>query len=168
MPALTGNPSLTQLTVGVGDMAVSKSVNDFIITYALGSCIGVTAWDPNVHVGGMLHYMLPDSHLNPEKAKEKPAMFGDTGLALFLNQLFQMGATKRGLVIRLAGGANVLSDGQFFDIGKRNLLMAKRLLWKNALVIKSEDCEGNISRTLTLEMSSGRATIRNGGTEREL
>jgi len=165
---LTPNASQNQVTVGVGDYATTNKVQDFIITFALGSCIGLTAWDPVAKVGGMLHFMLPDSNLNPEKAKEKPAMFGDTGLTLFLNELFNMGASKKNVVVKMAGGANVLSDGQFFDIGRRNVLMAKRLLWKNSIMIRGEDCEGTMSRTLTLDMTSGRVTIRNSGNEREL
>jgi len=156
------------LVIGVGEYRVSADPADLLVTYSLGSCLGITAHDPKAMVGGMLHFMLPDSRINPEKAQTQPAMFGDTGMTAFLNELFQRGATRRNLALRLAGGSKVLKEGEFFDIGRRNLLMAKKLLWKNSLPVLAEETGGEVSRTLRLRMGDGRVFVKDPSGEKEL
>lgn len=162
------NPITTVLVaVGVGEFKVSRQPDDLLVTYSLGSCLGLIAYDPKVRVGGMLHSMLPDSRINPEKARVQPAMFVDTGMTAFLGELFALGATRSGLRIKMAGGAKVLKEGEFFDIGRRNLLMAKKILWKNNLAILAEDTGGEVSRTLRLRLEDGKTSIRDHEGERE-
>ncbi len=153
--------------VGVGDMGLSNDPDKTLITYALGSCLGVVAWDSHALAGGILHFMLPNSVVNPEKAAVNPAMFGDCGLPLFLQRLFQMGATRKHLTIKLAGGAEI-NGTDSFEIGKRNLLLAKRLLWKNALAVSAEAVGGRVSRTLRLQIGTGRVLLKDPQGEREL
>lgn len=157
----------SQVIVGVGDMAVSADPDETLVTYALGSCLGVAAWDKQAKVGGLLHFMLPTSSINPQKAEENPAMFGDTGLPAFLEALFALGATRRHLVLKLAGGAEI-NGHDSFEIGKRNLLLARRLLWKNAIAPSAEAVEGKVGRTLRLEIGSGRVLLKDPAGEREL
>jgi chemotaxis protein CheD len=161
----TGHPTVV---VGVGDYKISARPGETLVTYSLGSCLGVAAYDPQARVGGLLHFMLPDSRINPEKAQAQPAMFGDTGLALFLNEIFALGATRRTLLVKLAGASKVLKDGEFFDIGRRNLLMAKKLLWKNNLPVLAEETGGTASRTLRLRLEDGRTLVKDAGGEHEL
>jgi chemotaxis protein CheD len=150
-----------KVVVGVGDFYVSDEQNKTLVTYALGSCVGVTAYDPKAQVGGLLHFMLPDSNLNQVKAAAHPAMFGDTGLTAFLVDLFSKGATKPNLEIKLAGGARSLSESSdFFNIGERNLILAKRFLWMNGLIVSNEDTGGSDYRTVMLEMETGRVFIK--------
>ena len=85
---------MSDLIVGISDIKVSNNVNDVIVTYALGSCIGVVVYDPMAKVGGMLHYMLPDSTLDQNKAKNNPAMFADTGIPLLFKTCYKLGAEK--------------------------------------------------------------------------
>jgi chemotaxis protein CheD len=157
----------TLVVVGVADLAVSDDPNETLVTYALGSCLGVAAWDRQARVGGLLHYMLPASSVNPEKALANPAMFGDSGLTAFLERLFHLGATRRHLVLKLAGGAEI-NGPDSFEIGKRNLLLARRLLWKNDLAPQAEAVGGRIGRTMRLEMGSGKVLIKDPQGEREL
>jgi chemotaxis protein CheD len=156
------------VVVGVGDYKISTSPLEVLVTYNLGSCLGVAAYDPRAGVGGLLHFMLPDSRINSEKAQTQPAMFADTGLAVFLNELFALGATRRGIILKLAGASKVLKDGEFFDIGRRNALMAKKLLWKNSLGAAAEETGGEVSRTLRLRMEDGRTLIKDAMGEHEL
>ena len=153
--------------VGVADMAVSSEPGETLVTYALGSCVGLAAYDGVAGVGGLLHYMLPASAVNPAKALENPAMFGDTALPLFLQELFERGATRKHLVLKLAGGA-AINGPDSFEIGKRNLLLARRLLWKNALAPAAEAVGGSVSRTLRLELATGRVLLKEPSGEREL
>lgn len=158
----------TSHTVDIADLAVSNDPNFTLVTYSLGSCIGVTIWDPQTRVGGMLHYMLPDASINPEKAKTIPAMFGETGIPLLFRSAYALGAVKTRLVVKVAGGAQLLGDSQLFDIGKRNYLLLRKLLWKNGVLIDKEDVGGSVSRTIRLDIGTGRFTMRRGGEEVEL
>jgi chemotaxis protein CheD len=157
-------------TVGVADMKVSAKIGDLIITHALGSCLGVAVHDPVACVGGLLHVMLPFSAIDPVKAERNPFMFVDTGLPELLIECFKTGATRQRLEIRVAGGANSRNreEDDFFQIGKRNLVVLRKLLWKNGLLLKSYDVGGSISRTMTLEIGTGKVTIKSGGQMRNL
>jgi chemotaxis protein CheD len=73
---------MNQIVVGISDLKVSGNAGDILITYALGSCVGVAVYDPVGKVGGLLHFMLPDSSIDETKAKRNPAMFADTGIPL--------------------------------------------------------------------------------------
>jgi chemotaxis protein CheD len=141
--------------VGVSDLKVSANTGDVIVTHALGSCIGVAIHDSVAHVGGILHYMLPVSKVDPEKAKNNPMMFGDTGVPLMFQKAYKMGAKKENLRVVIAGGAQVFASSDFFDIGNRNIVIARKLFWKNGVMVASEHVGGHIPRTLFLEIGSG-------------
>ncbi len=160
---------MTNLVVGMADCQVSKSPDQVLITYALGSCIAVAIHDPVAGVGGMLHYMLPESAISPVKAGENPYMFADTGIPLLFRRAYTCGAEKRRLVVRVAGGAQVMDREGVFNIGKRNYLALRKILWKAGVLVQGEDVGGNMSRTVRLEVGSGRFWLRGSGTaEREL
>ena len=99
--------------VGVSDMKISNSPDDMIVTHALGSCIGIAIHDPVANVGGLLHYMLPLSKVDEDKAQENPFMFGDTGIPALFKKAYDLGATKGNLRVVMAGGAQVLENKDF-------------------------------------------------------
>src|SRR5699024_11834634 len=109
--------------VGVSDFRVSNNLQEMIVTYALGSCLGIAVYDPVVRVGGLLHVMLPLSKTDPEKAKAKPAMFVDSGFQVLLNRVYHLGAQKNNLVIAVAGGARMKQGAgdDYLKIRKRNI-----------------------------------------------
>lgn len=153
--------------VDIADFKVAAGPQDTLVTYSLGSCIGVTIWDPEVRVGGMIHFMLPDSSLSPAKAKANPPMFADTGIPLLFRAAYQLGASKKRLIVKCAGGSQLLDDNGTFSIGKRNYVMLRKIFWKNGILIDAEDVGGSISRTIRLEIGTGRVTLktRNGEVE---
>jgi chemotaxis protein CheD len=152
----------------MAEFRISVDAGETLVSYALGSCMGVVAHDPAVGVGGILHFMLPDSTWNPEKALMQPSMFGNTGIEKFIQELFNRGASRKTLRMKLAGGSSMRNGGEFFNIGKRNFLMAKRVLWKNGILVLGEDVGGESSRTIRLVMSTGKVWIKDGSGEREL
>ncbi|HOC93995.1 MAG TPA: chemotaxis protein CheD [bacterium] len=154
--------------VGVSDMKVSANEGDIIVTHSLGSCIGVTIYDPKANVGGMLHYQLPSSDCRPERAAENPCMFADTGLPALFKSAYRLGAEKKRLVVKVAGGSNVMDKTGFFQIGRRNYISLKKILWKNGVLIAAEDIGGDSWRTMKLEIGTGRVLIKNGSGEFEL
>jgi chemotaxis protein CheD len=146
-------------------MGISQDQEGSLITYSLGSCIGVAIYDPVARIGGLLHYMLPESNLDPQKALKKPFMFADTGIPILFKEAYRYGAVKNRLIVKVAGGAQILDDSGFFNIGKRNYMAMRKLLWKNNILIKAEDVGGQVSRTVRLEMSTGEVWIKYSGEE---
>lgn len=154
--------------VGISEMMVSDHRSDVLITYSLGSCVGVSLYDPVVQVGGLIHCMLPLSKIDPEKARKKPAMFVDSGVSELLRELYSKGAKRSRLIAKVAGCSTLLDDKKLFKIGERNYTVLRKILWKNNILITSEDVGGTITRTMSLYMRDGRTTIKVGGVEREL
>jgi len=156
------------IIVDIADLAVSNDPRATLVTHSLGSCIGVAIHDPEVHVGGMIHYMLPDSTLSPEKAKANPAMFANTGVPALFRAAYELGAVKKRMVVKVAGGAQLLDDNGTFNIGKRNYVMLRKLFWKNGILIDAEDVGGSISRTVRLSVGTGKVSLRSRNREIEL
>ncbi|MCD6392688.1 MAG: chemotaxis protein CheD [Planctomycetes bacterium] len=158
----------TKVIVDVSDAKASNDPGDLLTTYSLGSCIGVCLYDSPTHIGGMLHYQLPDSKMDPERAQQKPFMFADTGMKLLLGKLLSMGANKKRMQIKIAGGAEMNTGPKGFNIGKRNYLAIRKLLWKNGMFIGAEDIGGHSPRTVYMNIADGSVTIKANGVEREL
>lgn len=158
-------PARRLVVVGISDCAVSSDVNASLITYALGSCVAVSAYDPLTKTGGLLHIILPESQLNPEKAAQNPWMFADTGVPTLFSRLAAAGADRRRLVVRLAGGAQVMDREGVFNIGKRNHMAVKKMLWKAGVLIAGEAIGGEVSRTVRLDLGTGGFFVREGGRE---
>ncbi len=151
------------IAVGVGDCKWTADPAETLVTYGLGSCIGVAIWDPVSKVGGLLHFMLPESQSDPAKARANPALYADTGIPMLFRNAYQLGADKRRLIVRVAGGAQVLDGDNIFNIGKRNYLALKKIFWKAGVLIHAEEVGGSVSRTLRLEVGSGRLLLQEAG-----
>ena len=156
-----------KLTVDISDAKMSSDPSDQLVTYSLGSCIGVTVYDPNTKVGGLLHFQLPSSRTDRIKSNEKPFMFADTGMTTMMKQLTSMGAKKGDLKVKLAGGAAIMAS-QNGNIGKRNYAAIRQLLWKNGMFIDKEDIGGTSPRNVTLDINTGKVTIKSLGVETNL
>ena len=159
---------MTPIVVGISDCQTSKDRNSTLVTYALGSCVGVGVFDPANSVAGLLHILLPESSLDAEKAAKNPCMFADTGVVQLLNRCQEMGAAKSRLRVWLAGGSAVMDTRGVFNIGKRNQLAVRKALWKAGLLTLSEDLGGQGSRTVRLELATGTFWIRAAGADQEL
>jgi chemotaxis protein CheD len=159
---------LSQVTVEISDLRVSGNPEDVLVTYALGSCIAVIVHDPVRKAGGMIHYMLPLSEISPEKAKDKPAMFADTGIPELFRTMYGLGCDKKDLVVKVTGGGALYDDKGLFNIGKRNYTVLRKMFWKAGVIIAAEDVGGAKSRTARLWVGDGRCTVSCQGTEVEL
>jgi chemotaxis protein CheD len=149
-----------RVVVGVGDMAASNNLNLTISTYALGSCVGVVAYDPLVKVGGLLHLMLPDSNLSRERAQAQPAMFADTGLPLLFKAMIGLRADLSRIRLFIAGGASVINGADPFRIGDRNLTAVKQYLLSAPSRVTGHETAGTVNRTVHLEVKTGMVSLR--------
>jgi len=154
---------MMDIVVGVGDMKISNDPEDVLVTYSLSSCIGLAIYDPVAKVGGLLHYMLPESSLDGNKARKNPYMFGDTGIPLLFKETYKLGAKKNRLKVIVVGGAQILDQKGFFNIGKRNHTLLRKMFWKNNVMIDYEEVGGTVNRTIRLEIESGEAWLKVSG-----
>jgi chemotaxis protein CheD len=157
---------MADITVGMADLRVTADRDARIVTYALGSCLGIAVHDPVARVGGLLHVMLPLSELDAAKAKANPAMFVDTGVPALFKACYRLGAEKPRMIVKVAGGASGAAPGEpdQFQIGKRNVLTLRKLLWKNGVLLHGEDVGGHqLSRTMALDVATGAVSLKIGG-----
>lgn len=157
--------TVARVIVGVSEFAIASDPETSLVTYSLGSCVGLSLYDTHCRIGGLLHAMLPLSSSNPGKAAERPATFVDSGIAAMLQELFALGATRRSLEARVAGGAQNLDTGDLFRIGERNYTVLRRMLWRNGILIAGESVGGSTSRTMRLDIATGDVLLRMDGTE---
>ena len=147
-------------TIGISMMAVSRDPRDVLITYALGSCVGLTLYDPVALVGGMIHCLLPLSRIDQKRAEENPCMFTDTGIPALIRAVLDQGASKSRLIAKVAGAGAPLDSCGAFQIGERNFTVLHKVLWKNGILITGQETGGSKPRTMSLYMATGVTTIK--------
>jgi chemotaxis protein CheD len=161
---MTGKPEKHDETqwrqVNAGAVVVSKAAADVLTTSApVGSCVAVCLWDPTSGVGGLLHFLWPDSKLNPEHAGTAPACFADTGVQLLFDQAAAMGAVKGRCKVRLVGGAEIPDREEADRWAKRNLLAVRSVLWRSGVFLEGEEVGGTKARRATLTVSNGELLV---------
>jgi len=144
-------------------MKVSSDMEATLVTYSLGSCIGIAVYDSVARVGGLLHYMLPESSLDPIKAKKNPHMFADTGIPSLFKAAYKLGAKKQRLKVIVIGGSQILDQKGFFNIGKRNETAARKMFHKNNVIMSYKDVGGVVNRTVKLVINNGDTWIKVSG-----
>jgi chemotaxis protein CheD len=157
-----------EIVVGIADCRIGKVPGQVLATYALGSCIGLAVHDPDTAVGGLLHFMLPDSTIDSVRGRDNPYMFADTGIPLLISGVCGHGASKRRLVVQAIGAAQMMDPQNVFEIGKRNYQAMRRILWKAGILLQAEAIGGMKSRTVRLEIGTGRVSVLEGGEQRDL
>lgn len=147
-------------TIGISMMAVSRDPREVLVTYSLGSCVGLTLYDPVALVGGMIHCLLPLSRIDPKRAEENPSMFADTGVPALIRAVLDQGASKTRLIAKVAGAGAPLDSCGGFQIGERNFTVLHKVLWKNSILITGQETGGTKPRTMSLYMATGITTIK--------
>ncbi len=157
------------LAVGLGEIKISSNPQEVLVAYGLGSCVGIGMYDPVAHIAGLLHAVLPQCPNGTETGATK---YVDTGIHILLAQLIQAGANRNRLIVRMAGGANMLTAPGFkqtLNIGERNVAAAQSTLAALNFKIKAQDVGGHIGRTVRLFVADGRMLVRVlGSQEREI
>ena len=156
------------IAIGLAELKVSRSPDDVLVAFGLGSCLGIGMYDPTLHLGAMLHAVLPINN----DGKVELSKYVDSGIAMLIDVMVKGGAQKNRLITKMAGGANMLNVSSLsstFDIGNRNIESARNTFEKMGIKVKSEEVGGKIGRTVRLYITDGRYTIRMmGEQEREI
>jgi chemotaxis protein CheD len=150
----------TSIGVGLGEVVVSNNQNDILVAFGLGSCVGVGVYDPAKGVAGLLHAVLPEPLNGSDMESTK---YVGNGIKKLLELMIEKGASKERLIVRIAGGANMLTSpglSKSFDIGTRNIASAQTILEKAKLNIVNQSVGGNIGRTFRVYVAQGKMTIR--------
>lgn len=151
------------IQVGIAELKTGKSPEK-IITIGLGSCVGVTLYDPINKIGGMVHIMLPNS--KEIKNNDNVAKFADTGIPKLLQEVIKKGAKKNNIVAKMAGGAqmfNLSTNNNALRIGDRNIIATKKILQELNIPIKANDTGQNYGRTIILDLNTGGLLVRSIG-----
>ena len=144
------------VNVGSGRLKVSGDPEVVLTTESLCPSLAVTMYDPDAHVGGMLHLELPDSSLDPAGARLEPARFADTGITLLIEEVRRHGAQKPRIETRLSGGATQAApDPLALVIAKRNYLAVRKTLWKEGVMISAAAFGGTTSPTTGIQIGTG-------------
>ncbi len=157
----TATSESKRVSVGIGQLAVSKDPSQILIAYGLGSCVAVSVYDPAARVAGMVHVLLPASEGKQPDPRE-PARFADTGIDSLVREMVAMGAMPRRCVVKVAGGASVLgpANAEKFKIGERNAEAVRERLVQHGLSPAASDLGGTKGRTLELHPATGKTFVR--------
>jgi chemotaxis protein CheD len=169
-PARAGRAGRTasSVKVGLGVIAVSADAGEVIAALGLGSCIGLTMFDPVARVAGMAHVMLPESQIASRPGP--PGKYADTAVPALLEEVRRLGADPARLVCKMAGGAQMFSNGSgggMLNIGSRNAIAVRAALQSAGLRLRSAQTGGTLGRTLEIHVGSGLVTVRSVGGEAE-
>ncbi len=152
------------VSIGMGDIRISKESPVTLSCVGLGSCIGLCAYDPVAKVGGMAHMVLPEhSGQNPNMS---PGKFVNSGIPKLFSELEKNGASRSRLQVKLCGGARMFSIpgvNNPMDVGARNIAMANKVLTQEGIRSVKSDLGGNQGRTMSLFMDTGKVTVRTVG-----
>lgn len=157
--------------VAAGDLRTSRTPGDRLVAHALGSCLGVAVFDRVAGVGGLLHVALPSASADPARGRERPLVYVDTAVPALFRACYRLGARKERLRVAIAGGAasSERADDDGFQIGRRNLIVLRKLLWRNGVLIQAQDVGGvRTWRTLSLDIATGCVVVRSPDGERAL
>ena len=125
-----------ELKVGIGDMKLSRGEGR-IITYALGSCIGISFYDPAIRLGALLHIMLPARFNASDPNVFK---YADSGIHETVRKMSDFG-----------------------NIGQRNTVSVKKVLMEEGLRISGEDTGASYARTMYIDLATGDVGVRTFG-----
>ncbi len=153
--------------VGISDCKTSSDPSDSVVTYGLGSCVGVVLYDARAAIGGMAHVMLPDSRWRRGARDSNPHMCADTAVPALLGAVTSLGAAREHLVAKLAGGANMLVRSALFDIGARNAGALLALLRRENIPVAGASLGGSVGRSMQFRLHDGlvRVQVLGRGTE---
>jgi chemotaxis protein CheD len=154
---------MEQIVVGVGECAISGAPEQVLATYGLGSCIALAVYDPVTRVGGLAHFMLPDSAIDSGQRRGQPCAFADIAIPLLLQLTVRQGADMRRLRAYAAGAAQMIGSGPVFEIGRRNYEALLRGLRRADVPLEVQAVGGAVSRNLRLAIGTGRVRIWESG-----
>lgn len=159
--------NIKSINVGMGETKLSKLASEQLVAPGLGSCIGLTMYDPEKKIAGMAHIVLPDSNLASGEIT-LAGKYADTGIPDLLENMLKLGASKDKIITAISGGAqmfNIEKGSNILNVGMRNTIAVKAFLAEARLPLKAEDTGGNKGRTMRIEVATGTVYVRSIGSQ---
>lgn len=153
---------MNKISVGIGEMKISKDKNEVVVVYGLGSCVAVVAYDAIARIGGILHVLLSENNNTQTENYKEFLKYADTGIPMFISAMEDLGATRFSMEVKLIGAAHMFPsiNEMSINIGEDNVRIAKEILKKHFVRIVAEDIGGVIARTIQLFINSGKVLIK--------
>ncbi len=151
---------MPNLVVEIAGIRVSGDPADVLVTYALGSCLGVVLYDPVQRIGGLGHFMLPDSRIENGSIRNNPRKYVNSGVPLLYNEMYRLGARRNDIRNAVIGGANIMDENEFFNIGRKNITALRKLFWRNNVLIDKQHLGGSMNRTVRLAVGTGTISVK--------
>ena len=149
---------MDKITVGIAEGRIAFR-GQTLVTYALGSCVGICLYDSRIKIAGMAHIVLPDE--NSATVKSNPYKFAGSGISALVMEMQRHGADKRRLTAKTAGGAKMFSTGRSaWDIGEKNAAAVRQALHAAGIRILAEDTGANYGRTLEFCADDGIVQVK--------
>ncbi len=149
-----------KLRVGISDFQVARAP-EILVSYGLGSCLGIVLYDARLQLGGLAHTLLPGAR--PGGKESRPAKHVEGAIRLMVDELLAAGSDLQYLTAKLAGGANMfesLNPGADDGVGARNISMGRQVLAQIGIPLVAEDVGGNYGRTIELDLATGLLRVR--------
>ncbi len=150
------------IAVGLGEIRVSRDPAAVLVSFGLGSCVAVCAYDLAARVGGMMHVVLPYCS-NKDSARKFPGKYADIGMPMLIRELENHGAVRTRMQVKIAGGASVIHAATFdglLDMGQKNVVAVRGALEREGIPVVSFDTGGNRGRSVWLLVGTGAMTVR--------
>jgi chemotaxis protein CheD len=152
----------TLIAVGLGEIRLSRDPDAVLVSFGLGSCVAVCAYDLSAGVGGMMHVVLPYCS-NKESARKFPGKYADIGMPILIREMENNGAMRTRIRVKIAGGASVIHAATFdglLDMGQKNVVAVRAALERESVPILSFDTGGNKGRSVWMLVGTGAMTVR--------
>ena len=150
------------IAVGLGEIRVSRDPDAVLVSFGLGSCVAVCAYDLSARVGGMMHVVLPYCS-NKESARKFPGKYADIGMPMLIREMENNGALRTRIRVKIAGGASVIHAATFdglLDMGQKNVVAVRAALEREGIPVVSFDTGGNKGRSVWMLVGTGAMTVR--------
>lgn len=162
---MNGTANMHKIRVRISELKVAKG-DAMLISYGLGSCVGVAIWDADQEVGGLAHVLLPGS----PRPNDNPLKFSATAVKMLVDEIVAMGGKIKGMKAKIVGGANMfswVSQENKKSIGERNVESVLKTLDELGIKVVGRDVGGAQGRTVEFRAGNGEVVIRNAkGEER--
>jgi chemotaxis protein CheD len=155
----SNNGTASKIIVDMADVKTTDKPVGKLCTNVLGACGAIAIYDAEHHVGGLLHYLLPEARINPQRALANPYMFADTGIPMLFRRAYKLGAVKECIAVKLIGGCNVMDPDNSFNIGYRNQAVAEDVLSRNGVAIAGKYLGCLEGMVVQLHMENGRVNV---------
>ncbi|MHA2364246.1 MAG: chemotaxis protein CheD [Candidatus Hodarchaeales archaeon] len=153
-------------TVPVKIARIETRRSPAILSCVLGSCIGIVLYDSNYKIESLAHAMLSSVKHAIKKQKINPSKYVDTAIDIQLKEMNELGSKMKNIKAKLVGGASMFKKnikGSIFNIGERNIEIAKDVLQEKNIKIIGKDLEKNFGRTLEFYLRTGKVRIYKAG-----